>query len=367
MPANLESMFYVRETPWHGLGVKVEEALSSEEALRLSGLDWKVTQRPIYTADFICASGNVYTNAEQIIPNYKANVRDVDGAVLGVVTDRYKIVQNEEAFAFTDALIGEGVRYETAGSLQGGRRVWILGKLPENYIIGGERIEPYMVFSNSHDGTAAIKVAMTPIRVVCQNTLNLAISQAKRSWSTKHTGGVHNRMGIGSGSGNDAVVDAGNGVIGITGSGDYNSSVGSGGSGSSARSKGVLEAQKTLGLAHKYMESLGREFDNLSRIKLSDGKVMELINELIPLSVDASDVQKKNTELLRDDVKIRYFEAPDLKVLGKNGYRFINAISDHATHVKPLRETSTYRENLFLKTLEGHPMIDRAYQMLKTA
>jgi len=105
MPANLESMFYVRETPWHGLGVKVEEALSSEDALRLSGLDWKVTQRPIYTADFICASGNVYTNAEQIIPNYKANVRDIDGVVLGVVTDRYKIVQNEEAFAFTDALI----------------------------------------------------------------------------------------------------------------------------------------------------------------------------------------------------------------------------------------------------------------------
>jgi len=368
MPANLESMFYVRETPWHGLGMRVEEALNSKEALVSAGLDWKVTQRPIYTADFVCGSGNVYTTSEQIIPNFKANVRDIDNQVLGVVTDRYKIVQNEEAFAFTDALIGEGVRYETAGSLQGGRRVWILGKLPENYIIGGERIEPYMVFSNSHDGTAAIKVAMTPIRVVCQNTLNLAISQAKRSWSTKHTGGVHNRMGIGSGNG--AVVDAGSGVIGITGSGDYNSPIGSSSSdsmGKSARSKGVLEAQKTLGLAHKYMENLGKEFDNLSRIRLSDGKVMELINELIPLSVDASDVQKKNTELLRDDVKIRYFEAPDLKVLGKNGYRFINAISDHATHVKPLRETSTYRENLFLKTLEGHPMIDKAYQMLKTA
>ena len=360
MPANLESMFYVRETPWHGLGMRVEEAPNSKEALVSAGLDWKVQQRPIYTADFVCASGNVYTSEEQIIPNYKANVRDMDGAVLGVVTDRYKIVQNEEAFAFTDALIGEGVRYETAGSLQGGRRVWILGKLPENYIIGGERIEPYMVFSNSHDGTAAIKVAMTPIRVVCQNTLNLAMKEAKRSWSTKHTGGVHGRMGIGNG----------NGVIGITGSGDYNNSIGSSGSdsmGKSARTKGVLEAQKTLGLAHKYMENLGREFDNLSRIKLSDGKVMELINELIPLSPDASDVQKKNTELLRDDVKIRYFEAPDLKVLGKNGYRFINAISDHATHVKPLRETSTYRENLFLKTLEGHPMIDKAYAMIKAA
>ena len=322
MAANLESMFYVRETPWHGLGIRVEEALNSKDALVAAGLDWRVTQRPIYTADFICHTGAVYTSEEQIIPNYKANIRDIDGAVLGVVTDRYKIVQNEEAFAFTDALIGEGVRYETAGSLQGGRRVWMLGKLPENYIIAGERIEPYMVFSNSHDGSAAIKVAMTPIRVVCQNTLNLAMKEAKRSWSAKHTGNIQNRM---------------------------------------------LEARETLGLAHKYMEILGKEFDNLSRIKLSDGKVMEFINELIPLASDASDIQRKNTEQQRDDVKIRYFEAPDLKGLGKNGYRFINAISDHATHVKPLRETSTYRENLFLKTLEGHPMIDKAYQMIKAA
>ena len=322
MPANLESMFYVREVPWHGLGVRVEEALDSKEALTAAGLDWKVGQQPIYTADLICPSGKVYTSQEQLIPNYKANIRDTDGAVLGVVTDRYKIVQNEEAFAFTDALIGEGVRYETAGSLQGGRRVWILGKLPDNYIIAGEKIEPFMVFSNSHDGSAAIKVAMTPIRVVCQNTLNLAMKNARRSWSAKHTGNIQNRL---------------------------------------------LEAQETLGLAHKYMETLGKEFDNLSRIKLSDGKVMEFINELIPLSPDATDIQRKNTEQQRDDVKIRYFEAPDLKVLGKNGYRFVNAISDHVTHVRPLRETSTYRENLFLKTLEGHPTIDKAYQMVKAA
>jgi len=322
MPANLESMFYVREAPWHGLGVCVEEALDSKEALTAAGLDWRVEQRPIYTADVVCQSGNVYTTSDQLIPNYKANIRDIDGSVLGVVTDRYKIVQNEEAFAFTDALIGEGVRYETAGSLQGGRRVWILGRLPENYIIGGEKIEPFLVFSNSHDGTAAIKVAMTPIRVVCQNTLNLSLNQARRSWSAKHTGNVQNRM---------------------------------------------LEARETLGLAYKYMENLGKEIENLSRLKLSDSKVMEIINDLIPVPADASDVQHKNVEQLRDDVKIRYFEAPDLKVLGKNWYRFINAISDHATHVKPLRETATYRENLFLKTLEGHPMIDKAYQMFRAA
>lgn len=109
MAADLETMFYTREKPWHGLGVCVQEAPVSEEALRLAGLDWEVQQKPVYTE-----SG--------IIPGYKANVRSTDQKVLGVVTDRYKVVQNTEAFAFTDALLGNGVRYETAGSLQGGRK-----------------------------------------------------------------------------------------------------------------------------------------------------------------------------------------------------------------------------------------------------
>ena len=145
MAANVESMFYVRETPWHGLGTRVVTAPSSKEALELAGLDWKVHQQPIYT------------EAEEI-PGYKANVRSTDGKVLGVVTDRYRIIQNDEAFSFTDALLGEGVRYETAGSLLGGKKVWLLAHMPHEYIISGERISPYLVFSNTHDGSDAVTV-----------------------------------------------------------------------------------------------------------------------------------------------------------------------------------------------------------------
>ena len=206
MAANVESMFYVRETPWHGLGTRVNEALNSEEALTAAGLDWNVIQEPIYT------------ETEELIEGYKANVRDTDRQVLGVVTDRYKIVQNQEAFAFTDELLGEGVRYETAGSLQGGRKVWLLAHLPHEYIISGERISPYLVFFNSHDGSGAIKAAITPIRVVCQNTLNLALSTAKRSWSMIHTGDIKGKM---------------------------------------------QEAKDTLFLAEKYMDNLGKEFETL--------------------------------------------------------------------------------------------------------
>ncbi len=310
MPANVETMFYVRVAPWHGIGTCVESALSSKEALEKSGLNWNVVQRPIMTSS--CDP----------IPGYKANIRDIDNRVLGVVTDRYRVVQNSEAFAFTDALLGEGVKYETAGSLQDGRKIWLLAKLPDKYIIEGEQIEPYLVFSSSHDGSAAIKVAMTPIRVVCQNTLNIALSSAKRVWSTIHVGDLSAKMD---------------------------------------------EAHNTLLLAEKYMGKLGTEVSRLSKIKLSDSKVMEYIEMLLPMDKQPTETHKKNISRIREDLKMRYFDAPDLAHVGKNGYRFVCAVSDFATHAKPLRATANYRENMFAKTIEGNPLIDKAYDMVLAA
>lgn len=159
MAANVETMFSVREKPWHGLGTLVSEAPESKEALRMAGLNWRVLQRDVFSQDGF------------LIPGYKVNIRETDFNTLGIVSDRYRIVQNEEAFSFTDQLLGEGVTYETAGALQDGRKVWLLARLPQKYIIAGDEITPYFVIMNSHDGTCSIKAAMTPIRVVCQNTL----------------------------------------------------------------------------------------------------------------------------------------------------------------------------------------------------
>ena len=136
MSTNVETMFYTREKPWHGLGTMVQEAPASKEALTLAGLDWKVIQKELITSDGIS------------VPGFKANLRDMDNQVLGVVTDRYRVVQNEDAFAFTDHLLGEGVTYETAGSLQKGRRIWLLARLPHHYIINGDQFMPYLVFLN---------------------------------------------------------------------------------------------------------------------------------------------------------------------------------------------------------------------------
>ena len=160
MPANVETMFYVREKPWHGLGTEVQEAPTSADALIYAGLDWEVIQK------------NVYTENGSLISGYKVNLRSTDNEALGIVSDRYKVVQNEDAFQFTDDLLGAGVTYETTGALQGGRKVWMLARMPHRYIIAGDEIAPYLVVMNSYDGSSGIKVAMTPIRVVCQNTLD---------------------------------------------------------------------------------------------------------------------------------------------------------------------------------------------------
>ena len=310
MSANVETMFYTREKPWHGLGTRVEEAPTSADALIYAGLDWEVIQKDIYT------DGGI------LIPGYKANTRSTDGATLGIVSDRYKVVQNADAFQFTDDLLGAGVTYETAGALQGGRKAWMLAKMPQRYFIAGDEIEPYMVVMNSHDGSSGIKVAMTPIRVVCSNTLNLALGSAKRTWTTKHTENVMSR---------------------------------------------VHEARETLMLAERYMGELGRGIDELSKIRLADRKALEFMNEFFPTTADLPDVQRKNNQRLLDNMKARYWEAPDLANVGKNAYRFVNAISDFATHADPIRKTKNYNENLFLRTVEGNPMIDRAYKMVLAA
>ena len=288
----------------------MENALSSKDALIAAGLDWNVEQRKIYTEDGYA------------IPGYFANVRSSDHHTLGVVTKRYKIVQNHEAFAFTDALLGKGVRYETAGSLKGGRKTWILARLPKQYRLAEDITMPYLVFSNSHDGSAAIKVAMTPVRVVCNNTLNLALRDADRIWSANHTGDIDSKL---------------------------------------------EDARMTLFMAENYMNELAEESTRLSRKRVSDAEVEEYIKMLLPIATNATETMEQNVKKMREDLKMRYYSAPDLQNIGKSQYRFINAVSDFATHAKPLRETRQYQENLFLKTMEGNPLVDKAYRMMAAA
>ena len=129
----------------------------------------------------------------------------------------------------------------------------------------------------------------------------------------------------------------------------------------------IQEAKDTLFMAEEYMDCLGVEFEQLRRQKVTDAQVKEYIEMLLPMEKDPTPIQRKNIIRLREDMMKRYYDAPDLQKVGNNAYRFLNAASDFATHSDPLRRTANYNENLFARTVDGNPIIDRAYQLVKAA
>ena len=165
------AVFTTGTAPWHRLGVTVADAQTSEEAIRLAALDWAVEPWPLVARR---------DGVEREVVGRVANVRADTGAVLGVVGHGYKVFQNKSAFDFFDALVNEKLAiYETAGSLKGGRYVWMLARLPKTLrAAGDDEIRPYVLLANGHDGTRALRMIPTTIRVVCANTLNLALGRA---------------------------------------------------------------------------------------------------------------------------------------------------------------------------------------------
>ena len=127
------------------------------------------------------------------------------------------------------------------------------------------------------------------------------------------------------------------------------------------------EAHCTLSLARSYMDNLGTDFRRLSQIPLTDARVQEYIDLLLPMDENPTEIHQKNISRIREDLKVRYHDAPDLQHVGRNAYRFLCSVSDFATHSKPLRATAKYQENMFGKTIEGNPLIDRAYTIVQAA
>lgn len=194
MAANVETMMFVGSEglPWHGLGQSVESAQHAADAIINAGLAWTVRTEGIVTT-----SGLEIRDGRRC----RAIVREDRNEVLGVTGSRYKPIQNVQAFDFLDSLAVSGVmKYHTAGSLGKGERIWILGKLDGEITIPktNEVINKYILFSNSHDGTSAGRALLTPIRVVCQNTLSLAIGKAKRDGEPgiviRHTGELRSKI-----------------------------------------------------------------------------------------------------------------------------------------------------------------------------
>ena len=250
-------MFDARKTVFDGIGKSVVGAQNAETAMKLAGLDYKVVKKEIITKD-----------DGILLPDNYAIVREDNNTPLGVVGNQYQIVQNTEAFEITNDLVGEGLLYETAGYFKQGQTVFLLGLLPKEYSIPGEKMEPYIFFVNSHDGSGALKICMTFVRVWCSNTMNLALRTAKRSWSVVHKRGIHGR---------------------------------------------IDEARETLGLARNYKMALNDEVEKLAKVKLSPITLEKVVlPNLIPINDGMTPRQVEARMEQRAELRYRYLNAPDL-------------------------------------------------------
>lgn len=219
------SFVAVGEKAWHGLGTYVDQAMTAEQAITLGGLDYEVSKKRITVA------------GGAIIPGYFATERKDTKAVLGIVSHDYHVVQNREAFAFFDTVIDQGEAiYQTAGALGKGERIFITAKMPDDILVQGEKVENYLLLTSGHDGKSAIQVGFTPIRVVCNNTLTLALKGLQNKVTILHF--------------------------------------------SNARQK-LETASKVMGMASAYAQVANNQFNKMAGVKITDAKLRQYIEEVM--------------------------------------------------------------------------------------
>ena len=220
-----------REPAWHGLGEVFTEEVTTADMLRKARLDnWNVRLEDVPVPDDFSTDKNYF---------FVTRTNPVNGGndILGVVGERYKVLQNEELFSFGDFILDGGGRWETAGSIKGGRVVFGSLALERETVLDpngvADKINTYLLVNTSHDGSIAIQASVTPVRVVCANTLNLALrGKAKQSFKIRHTQTANGK---------------------------------------------VQAAREALGLAHKYMD----EFDKMAQTLIEQEITKAQFDEIV--------------------------------------------------------------------------------------
>jgi phage/plasmid-like protein (TIGR03299 family) len=238
------------------------------------------------------------------VDGWVANVRSTDRQVLGVVTTRYQIVQNAEAFDWIDELLGFGVRFETAGSLQGGKRIWMTTRLPDQFRVAGDAVDVYLTFTNGHDGRHAVTAVVSPVRVVCQNTLNLALGHAKRSWSLAHYRHIDKRLD---------------------------------------------EARTTLQLTTGYLAKLDEVANRLLSIPVAHEDWRDLVYELVPQSP-----HELPSTTVRRDLLLASWSLPDQAAFRGTAWNAVNAVAWMTSHTVPRNP-----ERAMMNFIDGERWIDK--------
>lgn len=305
--------FLEKEKLHTGFGEIIEGATSYNDVLIQAGLNWSVSVQPLMTE---------IGGQQIIIPNQKAVIRNEDKKPLGIVSDKYKIVNNEDAFAFTEALFNSSeIDFIRGGSYRGGSSTWLEAKVNGQYSILGDDVECYLIFMNSHDGTGSVKCMIVPERIACSNALNMPLRDQSRHWRCVHSG--------------DPL-------------------------------KKIEEAREVLLAGSSYMEALKRECEVLQSIKITDAQVGQFINRLFPINDKMTDRQKENQLSRRSQLFDVFYSKEDLTEFGSTGYKFISAVADYVDH-RESKNTKNANLNRFMHVANGSALVDMAYTMILMA
>lgn len=286
MPALVETMFSARELPWHGLGTITSGVLTADEAIIAAGLDWTVDKEPKYRQ----------LNGEFVpVPNEFFNVRSSDMKILGNVTDSFHNLQNREAFGFADNMVDSGsAKYETAGALRGGKVIFITMKVPTEMLVAGEDAhELYLILRMGHDGSMAITAEVTPIRIVCMNTLKLASAAATQRWSIRHTSTMEGKL---------------------------------------------TAARESLKLTFKYAEEFVVLGDQLVNVHVTDDMLIKLLEDTLPARPKTPENIEHIMHLFRESDNIGNFR--------NTGWGALNALTEFTDHGRDTKSQEAVFHNI---------------------
>lgn len=279
MTADVESMMYStqRGVPWHKLGTAVDGLQTAADALVKGGLDWTVDQVGIQTVD------------GTLIPGKVANRRTSDGSILGVVGNGYTVIQNADAFAFADSIVDDGgAKYETAGSLRGGQVVFLSMELPRHIKVDGDDspIDTFLMLTNTHNGFAAMQAVITPVRVVCANTLAQALHGARDRFTLRHTKNAMDRIGA---------------------------------------------AREALRLSFAYLDTFETIANELVRKDVTEKDARRILAKVFPVPVDATDEQREHSAFAKALANWKRSETID-DAIRMTGWGLYNAVAEYVDH-----------------------------------
>ena len=328
---NGETAFVAYRQPgWHGLGQVVEEELTAESAIQKAMLDWEVELHPLYSS-VMSADGVEVVPVEDKFAVIRKHPLLGERDALGVVGTRYTPIQNKEVFNFLDALVDSGSSYETAGSIDGGKKIFITMRMPNGILVGGkDKSDMYIFATTSHDGSFSLSVALTAVRVVCQNTWRMARRASQYKHTIRHTANSN---------------------------------------------KSIAEARDVMQLSFEYGGFLQEQADKLTKTTVTNSDVDEFLSKLFPVPVDIAKamgkrpLEKNELKVInmldnkKDTIKNLYHNSPGQQMLDNNAWRLFNSVTEYADYYSTVRGSDTRRAERVVLA-EGEVIKDRALDLL---